>query len=643
MIPTPSLPTLTTAGQLVADHLWQSTLFAGAAGGLTLILRRNRAQVRYWLWMAVSAKFLVPFAALAAAVSRLGWRWPTAAAQSGGAFPAFPAVPDVAVLMDAVGRPFTQSAVRSAAESSAPAFQTITAMLFLLLAVIWCSGAAVIVLTWYVRWRRIALLVRGTAPVLQGPDLAALRRLEAVTGMSATLMVSPETSIEPGIFGIATPVLVWPRGITERLAPREVEAILAHELCHVRRRDNLASSVHMLVQAVWWFHPLVWWLGARLVDERERACDEEVVRLGSAPQVYAESILKACRYYAESPVSCVAGVTGSNLKERIERIMTNQRADRLNGWRRLLLAAGAVASFAAPIVIGATSVPQVGRDSAQASASVQSASSDPTFEVASIKINTSGDGRVAFQNQPGRFVATNVTLRLLIRNAYQLQDFQISGGPSWIGSDHFDVVAKIENGEARDPLSAGRQDPTRPTRLQLMIRALLAERFQLAVHTETKELPVYALVLARTDGRLGPELRRSDTDCAAPFGAARGRGGAPPPPQSSGGNLQCGIRVGPGSMSVGGVSLSQLANSLSMFTGRVVLDRTGLTGAFDANLTWTPDQMPQRPPGAPDLPIDPNGPSLFTAVQEQLGLKLDSQKGPVEILVIDRAEHPTQD
>ena len=96
-------------------------------------------------------------------------------------------------------------------------------------------------------------------------------------------------------------------------------------------------------------------------------------------------------------------------------------------------------------------------------------------------------------------------------------------------------------------------------------------------------------------------------------------------------------------MSVGGASLSQLANSLSMFTGRVVLDRTGLTGTFDANLTWTPDQMPQRPPGAPELPIDPDGPSLFTAVREQLGLKLDSQKGPVEILVIDRAEHPTQD
>ena len=648
MIPIPSLAVLTTAGQLVADHLWQSTLFAGVASGLTLILRRNRAQVRYWLWMAASAKFLVPFAALAAAVSRLGWRWPAPAAQSGGAFPAFLAVPDVAVLIDAVGRPFTQSAVRSVADSPATPFQTM-ATLFLLLAVIWCSGVALIVSTWYLRWRRIARLVRQASPVHRGPELDALRRLEAVTGMtSPTPMVFSETSIEPGVFGIARPVVVWPRGITERLAATEVEAILAHELCHVRRRDNLATSVHMLVQAVWWFHPLVWWLGARLVDERERACDEDVVRLGSAPHVYAESILKACWYYVESPASCVAGVTGSDLRERIERIMKNQCADRLNGWRRLLLAAAALASFATPIVIGAIGAPELGADSAKASAafaqaSPQSAAPDPAFEVASIKLNNSGDGRIAIQNQPGRFVATNVTLRLLIRNAYQLQDFQISGGPSWIGSDHFDVVAKMDNGDVRDPLSAERQDPTRPTRLQLMIRALLTERFQLAVHTETKELPVYALVLARNDGRLGPELRRSDTDCAALVGSARGREGVPPPSQASGGNLQCGIRVGPGTLSVGGASLSQLANSLSMFTGRVVLDRTGLTGTFDANLTWTPDQMPQRPPGAPELPIDPNGPSLFTAVREQLGLKLDSQKGPVEILVIDRAEHPTQD
>ena len=107
--------------------------------------------------------------------------------------------------------------------------------------------------------------------------------------------------------------------------------------------------------------------------------------------------------------------------------------------------------------------------------------------------------------------------------------------------------------------------------------------------------------------------------------------------------MVCGIRIAPGNMSVGGSTLAQFANSLSMFVGRIVVDHTGLTDNFDFNLTWTPDQMPQRPPGAPEPPpIDPNGPSIFTAVQEQMGLKLDSQRGPVSVLVIDRVEHPTE-
>jgi bla regulator protein blaR1 len=263
------------------------------------------------------------------------------------------------------------------------------------------------------------------------------------------------------------------------------------------------------------------------------------------------------------------------------------------------------------------------------------------FEVASIKPNNSGDGRGMMQNQPGRFIATNITPRLLIRNAYQLQDFQITGGPGWLASDHFDINAKVPD-EFRDlpPMRPG----AGPGPLQLMIRALLAERFKLAVHNETKDSPIYALVLARSDGKLGPNLKKSETDCAAMFAAGRGRGAMPPPgPPPPGEPMPCGIRIGPGNMAVGGSPLSQFANSLGMFTGRVVQDRTGLTGNYDFTLTWTPDQMPQRPPGAPDLPpVDPNGPSLFTAVQEQLGLKLDSQRGPVDVLVIDRAEKPVE-
>jgi uncharacterized protein (TIGR03435 family) len=309
-------------------------------------------------------------------------------------------------------------------------------------------------------------------------------------------------------------------------------------------------------------------------------------------------------------------------------------------WRRLLARATALGLLAAPLVAGALTEPRLGAQAPQA------APPAPSFEVASIKPNNSGDGRVMMSNQPGRYTATNVTARLLIRNAYQLQDFQISGGPSWLTSDHFDIVAKIEAG-AQDSMPGGPPVPGQgPNPLQLMIRSLLAERFKLVVHEETKDQPIYALVVARSDGRLGPQLKKSETDCAALMAAARGRGpgrGLPPPgPLQPGEAIPCGIRIGPGNMAVGGSTLAQFANSLGMFVGRVVLDKTGLTGPYDFSLTWTPDQMPNRPPGAPEIAVDPNGPSIFTAVQEQLGLKLDSQRGPVAMLVIDRIEKPVE-
>lgn len=303
---------------------------------------------------------------------------------------------------------------------------------------------------------------------------------------------------------------------------------------------------------------------------------------------------------------------------------------------RSMLVAAAIAAIVAPAAVGVATDSRVRAQSPQPSPA-------PAFEVASIKPNNSGDGRVMMQQQPGgRFTATNIPLRLLIRNAYQLQDFQIVGAPSWINSERYDIVAKAEDGTPPETPSL---DRTGPNRIQLMIRSLLAERFQLVAHDETRELPIYALVLARSDGKLGPELRKSEVDCNAVFAAGRGRGMPPPPPgpPQAGERPQCGIRIGMGNLAMGGTPLSQFANSLAMFVGRTVQDKSGLTGNYDVTLTWTPDQMPQRPPGAPEPPpADPNGPSIFTALQEQLGLKLDSQKGPVSVLVIDRVERPKE-
>jgi uncharacterized protein (TIGR03435 family) len=283
------------------------------------------------------------------------------------------------------------------------------------------------------------------------------------------------------------------------------------------------------------------------------------------------------------------------------------------------------------------------------------------FEVAAIKQNKSGSGMVQIGGQPGRFTATNVTLAMLIRQAYRLQNSQLIGGPAWVNSDRFDVVAKID-GSA--DLGFNADQTAGPSRLQLMMRSLLTDRFKLAVHNESRELPIYALILARTDGKLGPQLSKSVVNCVAEVGA-RGRGPAGPGgpggpaargsiPFAPGERPSCGLRIGPGTLS-GGVVLSQLASTLSIWVNRIVVDKTGLVGTFDVDLKWTPDQMPGggllggpgpggAPPGAPPVPsIDPNGPSIYTAVQEQLGLKLDSQRGPVDVLVIDHVEPPTED
>jgi uncharacterized protein (TIGR03435 family) len=271
----------------------------------------------------------------------------------------------------------------------------------------------------------------------------------------------------------------------------------------------------------------------------------------------------------------------------------------------------------------------------------------PAFEVASVKPNKSNDGRMTIGFQPGgRFNAVGLTLKALIAMAYgggaagqPLANFQIIGGPDWIDRDRFDIVAKAEG-----DVPPGPNGP-----LPLMVRALLGERFKLVVHNETREMSIYALVLARSDGRRGPQLNPAAVDCAAMRG--RPGGGPPPTPPAPGERMPCGMRMTPGNISGGGMTMAQLASALGRMpaVNRIVQDRTGLTGGFDFDLTWTPDQMPQLPPGglppgAPPLPpIDPNGPSLFAAVQEQLGLKLESTRGAVEVVVVDRAEQPTED
>jgi beta-lactamase regulating signal transducer with metallopeptidase domain len=303
-----------------ANHLWQSTLFVVAVWLIILTLRKNRAAVRHRLWLAASIKFLIPFSLLTGIGSHFQWK--TSATTS-------PAVSTI----ERISQPFSAGSFLSPDTTSAPQADRLAAVLL----GVWICGIVASTVWWFIRWRQVRRAARLAVPSsLDGP-------LRVIYG--------PER-FEPGVFGVFRPVLLLPATVHNHLSPAQLQTVLAHELCHVRRRDNLAMAIHMIVETLFWFHPFVWFIKVRLIEEQERACDEEVLRLGGDPQVYAESILKICEFYLTSPLITVSGITGSNLKNRIEDIMRNQVAPKLSLSRTLLIAVAAIASLAGPIIVG---------------------------------------------------------------------------------------------------------------------------------------------------------------------------------------------------------------------------------------------------------------------------------------------------
>src|SRR5579871_1470539 len=236
----------------LANHLWQSTLFAGTAALLAFVLRRDSARTRYLLWFATSLKFLIPASLLVGLGSQVEWRSLHAV------------VPPVAPAVAQIGRPFTVPDEVRVTETLAPEKPT---LLCYLLIGIWAVGCGIACVRWGWLWRRMRISSKRSAPLPIGCPI----EVRSSPGL-----------LEPGVFGIWRPVILVPQGIADRLSPHQIQAVLAHEMCHVNRRDNLTSAIHMAVSAAFWFHPLVWWIGAKLVEEREVACDEEVLRQGCA-------------------------------------------------------------------------------------------------------------------------------------------------------------------------------------------------------------------------------------------------------------------------------------------------------------------------------------------------------------------------
>ena len=586
----------------IVYHLLESTALTAFIALLAYFLRQNHAKYRFGLWLAASIKFLIPFSMLVVLGEKLGGL--TAPVRVSSYF--------AIMVFDTVVAPAASRSVPTAIPSA-------QAVLMPALVALWCCGFVFVSLRWLRSWFKMRTVARQGVAAAGGREFDALRRVDP---SAQTPILLTSAHVEPGVFGILRPVLLWPQRISPLLADEEMEAIMAHELSHIARRDNLCAFIHMLVEAIFWFHPLVWWLGRRLVEERELACDEAVLTAGGRPRAYAEGIVKTCRFFVEHPLACVAGVTGADLKLRIERIMKSSGAGSLNFRRKLLIAASAFAVVLGPLLLGMASAPP---SSAQSPAAPAPAAATPSFEVASIKPNHSADQRAMFMVEPGgRLVITNGTVKFLIAMAYKLKPNQISGGPSWLEDEHFDITAKSEK-------------PADPDQMMLMVQSLLKERFNFAFHNESKESPIYSLVVAKN----GPKLKVSTTPPPSPTDDGPG-------PKMRRGPM---MRMGRGEFHADGAGTADLANALSNITGRNVVDHTGLTGTYDVNLTWTPDPnegaMFKGPPGAPPTNEPPpadttSGPSIFTALQEQLGLKLESAKGPVVSLIIDHIDKPSE-
>ncbi len=302
----------------IVNHLWQSTLVVAAVGAFALLLREHGAHTRYWLWWAASVKFLLPFSLLTALGASLAT--PETPLFDGAAWP---------VALAALAEPMPTAA------AWAPWALTLLA--------VWALGCAAVAVTWLTRALEVRALLRASAPyagampaVGSGPQLRT----------SAAL-------VEPALVGVFRPVLLLPLDLTDHLGPAPLNAVIEHELAHWRRRDNLTAAVHMLVETAFWFHPVVWWIGARLVEERERACDEAVVRAGHDGRIYAEGILTVCERYVASKLTCAAGISGADLKRRVVEIARSKAMSDLSVQKKVLLGAFAVCLLVVPIIFGA--------------------------------------------------------------------------------------------------------------------------------------------------------------------------------------------------------------------------------------------------------------------------------------------------
>ena len=461
---------------------------------------------------------------------------------------------------------------------------------------IWLIGASVLSMRLLGGWIAAARLRWYRARPAPLEWRQTMERLRARLGVAQAVGLKVSAMVQsPVVIGAWRPLVLVPVGMLTGLTADQVEALLAHELAHIRRHDYVVNLLQSVAEALLFYHPAVWWVSGHIRIARENCCDDAAVAVSGDVMTYVSALaeLEGSRAVRLAAVAA----NGGSVTDRIARLLGEPRPAR----RGSLL--GVVVLAAASYAVFAQSAPR------------------PEFQAASVKLNTTNPPNRMQRPLPGgRWTSRNVNLQMLILTSYEIQPYQLIGGPNWMESDGFDIEAKAD-GDAST------------AQLLLMLQSLLADRFKLAVHRETRELPVYGLTSAR--GSFQPPPPKEGA--CQPIDPT-----VPPHP-----GIPCGMVLTGFSGSLDGnkILMSNLVKSLAGVMGRPVIDQTGFAGSVDLHLKFTPDTstpgLPGGSLGAAPADPDPSRPNIFEAVQEQLGLKLTAARGPVEVMIIDHVERPT--
>ncbi len=455
-------------------------------------------------------------------------------------------------------------------------------------ACLWMVGVVLLTIRAVGGWTGALNLRRGGIPA--SPRLQHLLvRVKNRLQLSAPVRLYISTVIRvPTVVGWLRPCILLPVTALTGLSEWQIAAILAHELAHVRRLDYLVNLVQTAIETALFYHPAVWWVGRQMRCEREHCCDDVAVAVCGSALRYASALSEMEQIRDDVPEPAVAA-TGGDLVGRIQRVLNRQEST--------APPIGAIA--AALLTLSITSAIAISLEAAPQE-------SQPVFEAATIKLAPAENSDFhLYWVQGGRFISNGATLKDLVGFAYDVRGHQISGGPSWLDTTKYNIEGKAENPSSIPPGFAAAES------FRTMVRSLLNDRFKLAVHRQSREEPIYRLRVAKG----GEKLKEAKSLVPSGLFPARGH------------------------VEGKAASLALLARYLAGPAGRVVADETGLHDRYDFTLTYAPD-LPAVALGdaSNPLPAAEAVPDIFTALQEQLGLKLEPGRGPVEALVIDHAE-----